>query len=633
MEENNPIKTLEKYWGFTAFRGSQETLVRAALENQDVLGLLPTGGGKSICFQVPAMMKQGICVVVSPLVALIQNQVDHLRQKGIKAIGLTGSLHFEALDHALDNCIYGNYKFLYLSPERLKQELVQERIAQMDVNLFVVDEAHCISQWGQDFRPAYLDCSILREIHPHAPFMALTATATPKVVTDIKHFLDLRAPIVVRDSFDRRNIAFSVIHQDDKQFPLKMLCTRLTTSGIIYVRNRKSTVQLARFLKEQGLTAAYYHGGIPEKEKKTNLHLWLTDKVQFMVATNAFGMGIDKPDVGLVVHYQIPDCIENYFQEAGRAGRNGLPAKAVLLTNSADEEQARKQFISVLPEVGFVKKCFKKLCNYFQIAYGEGSGETYSLNFNAFCTTYGLNTFHAYHTLQILDRHSVIALKEAFHKKTSLQFIVPKEELFKYMENNTPFVALIKTILRTYGGIFEFKTPINTFLLSKKGGMGEEKILNILKTLERDEIIALDQSTSDIEITFLVPREDDRTINIFAKTIKVQHDLKKRQLDAMLHYVKSKNTCRSKLLLRYFGEDLLKDCGHCDVCLQKKEGANRANVADQIKRVLLQKHATSKELEQLLDIDAPRLLSCLREMVEARQIKINMKNEYELVAL
>lgn len=633
MEAKNPLDILEKYWGFTRFKGSQQALVQAALDHRDALGLLPTGGGKSVCFQLPALMKKGICVVVSPLVALIQNQVDQLKKKGIKAIGLTGAIHFEALDHALDNCIYGNYKFLYLSPERLKQELVQERLAQMEVCLFVVDEAHCISQWGHDFRPAYLECSMLREIHPHVPLMALTATATPKVVQDMLHYLKLREPIIVKDSFQRHNIAFGVVEQDDKQFPLKRLCTTLSTSGIIYVRNRKATVQLAHYLEQQGLTAAHYHGGIPEKEKKTKLDMWLADKVQFMVATNAFGMGIDKPDVGLVVHYQIPDCMENYFQEAGRAGRDGKPAKAILLTNAADMAQAKKQFISVLPDVAFVKKCYKKLCNYFQVAYGEGSGEVYFLNFNSFCDTYGLNTFQTYNSLQILDRHSVLALNEAYHKKTSLQFIAPKNELFLYLETHVALMDAVKTLLRTYGGIFEFMTPVNTVLLSKKANLPEKKIWDTLHRLEQDGIIVLEEATSDMEITFLVPREDDRTINTFAKSIEAQHDLKKAQLQHMLGYVENSRSCRSRQVLHYFGEELKEDCGRCDVCLKKEGTKTTATRAADIKRALSEKSATSKQLEQLLDMDAPSLLACLKELVEAREIRVNMKNEYELVTL
>ena len=633
MSVEDPLKILEEYWGFTQFKGSQEALVQAALLNKDALGLLPTGGGKSVCFQVPALMKKGICVVVSPLVALIQNQVDQLKKRGIKAIGLTGSLNFDILDQALDNCIYGNYKFLYLSPERLKQDLVQERLSKMEVSLFVVDEAHCISQWGHDFRPAYLECSLLREIHPQVPLMALTATATPQVVEDMLHYLAMKSPVVIKDSFERHNIAFHVVRQDDKQFPLKTLCSQLTTSGIIYVRNRKSTVQLAHYLQQQGVTATSFHGGIPEQEKKTKLNDWLTDKVQFMVATNAFGMGIDKPDVGLVVHYQIPDCIENYFQEAGRAGRNGQPAKAVLLTNEADKAQAMNQFLSVLPEVSFVKKCYKKLCNYFQIAYGEGSGDTYSLNLNSFCATYHLNTFHVYNTLQILDRHSVIALNEAYHKKTSLQFIAKKDDLFLYMENNPSLKDSMKTLLRTYGGIFEFMTPINTLLLSKKANISENKMLGVLGILARDGLISLEEATNDLEITFLVPREDERTINPLAKSIEARHGLKKNQLKDMLRYVTCDRICRNKQLLEYFGEERKEDCGRCDVCSQKKGTVNKEKTMSDIKRALNGKNATSKQLGQLLNVDAPILLACLKDLVETREIKINSKNEYELVAL
>jgi ATP-dependent DNA helicase RecQ len=423
---NTPKDILTKYWGFDNFRGSQEEIINAILNGQDILGLLPTGGGKSLCFQVPAVMKEGICIVISPLIALIENQVDNLQKLGIKAIGLKGGLKFNEVDKLLDNCIYGSYKFLYLSPERLQQELVQERIKAMNVSLFVIDEAHCISQWGHDFRPAYLNCYILRELHSHPPIVALTATATKRVSDDIIKSLNLEKPYVVKDSFFRKNIGFEVVLTEDKNNHLKQYCQQIKQSTIVYVRSRRKAEEISKYLIKNGLTSTFYHGGIDHKAKTERLNLWLLDKVKVMVATNAFGMGIDKPDVALVIHYQIPDSLENYFQEAGRAGRNGALAKAILLTNTTDKLLVKKQFIEVLPDVNFIKFIYRKLNNFFQIGYGEFTEAVFSLNFNEFCSTYKLNSYLTYNALLTLDRNSVVSLSENFSKKITVKFKTDK---------------------------------------------------------------------------------------------------------------------------------------------------------------------------------------------------------------
>lgn len=372
----NITSVLQQYWGYDDFRGSQRKIIDTVISGQDVLALMPTGGGKSICYQVPALAMEGICIVVSPLVALIQDQVAQLKKRNIKAIALTGGIRSNEVNDLLDNCVFGNYKFLYLSPERLQQTVVRERIQQMNVNLIAIDEAHCISQWGNDFRPAYLECSILKELAPQTPMIALTATATPRVVDDIVENLELKEVRIFKDSFSRSNIAFKVKRSEDKLYQLKKYMEKVSGSGIVYVRSRKMSISLANFLVKNGVSASFYHGGIPKSDKEEKLNRWLNGKDRVMVATNAFGMGVDKPDVRLVVHYQIPDSLESYFQEAGRAGRDGEPSTAIILTSKEDADRAKQQFLSTLPDVSFVKTVYSKLNNYFQISYGELISET-----------------------------------------------------------------------------------------------------------------------------------------------------------------------------------------------------------------------------------------------------------------
>ena len=628
---SNPYEILEQYWGFTSFKDSQEKIINTALEGRDVLALLPTGGGKSICFQVPAMAQEGICIVVSPLIALIQNQVSNLKLLGIKAIGLTGSMNFDELNNQLDNCVYGGYKFLYISPERLGMELIQDRIRQMNVNLLVIDEAHCISQWGHDFRPAYLKCSILRELHPSVPFMALTATATSRVADDIVHTLDLIAPLIQKDSFSRQNISFKVLKEEDKRYWLKEYCSKLNTSGIVYVRTRRLAEEVSGYLLSCGISATYYHGGITEKEKKKKLEQWLENQTKVMVATNAFGMGIDKPDVALVIHYQIPDCLENYFQEAGRAGRDGSPAEAILITNKTDQAQVKKQFLDILPEVPFVKLVYNKLNNYLQIAYGEGSGHTYRLNFNEFCATYSFNSLLTYNVLRILDRNSVLALSTSFARKVTVHFTASKEHLFDYIERNPSLSDLVKIVLRTYGGIFEFETLINTLLISKKLNTDENTIIKGLEKLASEEIIDFKGSHSDLELTYLVPREDDSTINLFAKTLINQNKLKEEQVKEMLAYTDNDRICRSQQLLSYFGEIKTHPCGHCDVCTVLLHSDTEIDVIkQQILTLLISNPLNSRRIQNVLVSETSIALIALQELLEEGKIKLDDKNQYYL---
>lgn len=624
----NITSVLQQYWGYDDFRGSQRKIIDTVISGQDVLALMPTGGGKSICYQVPALAMEGICVVVSPLVALIQDQVAQLKNRNIKAIALTGGIRSNEVNDLLDNCVFGNYKFLYLSPERLQQTVVRERIQQMNVNLIAIDEAHCISQWGNDFRPAYLECSILKELAPQTPMIALTATATPRVVDDIVENLELKEVRIFKDSFSRSNIAFKVKRSEDKLYQLKKYMEKIPGSGIVYVRSRKMSISLANFLIKNGVSASFYHGGIPKSDKEEKLNRWLNGKDRVMVATNAFGMGVDKPDVRLVIHYQIPDSLESYFQEAGRAGRDGEPSTAIILTSKEDADRAKQQFLSTLPDVGFVKTVYSKLNNYFQISYGELISEPQAFKFNEFCSRYAFNPNMAFNALRILDQNSVLSLAENFKEKTTLQFVASKAEIFNYLDKNRKTAPIIQTILRTYGGITDYETKINLYMLSQKTGTGEERLKQLLQQLADDNIAEYYNHSSDLEITFLVPREDDHTINPFAKKIKDFNQVKVDNMAAMLGYIANQKRCRSVYLLNYFGEKSAEKCGTCDICTKKAKVSPPHDLEQKILELLEIRPHSSRQLERVTGTSEKELLNLLERLLENGLVSINIKNEY-----
>ncbi|ETN96299.1 RecQ family ATP-dependent DNA helicase [Zhouia amylolytica] len=629
----DPLTVLKQYWGFDSFRAAQEQVIKNLLDKHDTLALLPTGGGKSVCFQVPALVQEGICIVVSPLVALIQDQVNQLKNKNIKAIGLTGGLSYKEVDALLDNCIYGNYKFLYLSPERLQQELVQERIRQMPVNLIAIDEAHCISEWGHDFRPAYRNCVWLRETFPHIPIAALTASATAEVQEDIVQNLNLRAVQRVKSSFSRQNIAYMVFEEEDKRHKLSLILKKNKGSSIVYVTSRKATINFADFLNNQGIKATFYHGGISSDEKQNKLKLWLDNQIQVMVATNAFGMGIDKPDVRTVIHLNLPDSIENYYQESGRAGRDGKKSFAVILKNKADELQAEEQFVKVFPDSNFLKLLYKKLNNYFQIGYGEDREESFAFNFNEFCHIYQLNGLLTYNGLKTLDRQSIINFTESYRNKVILQFEVSSNRLFSYLDKYPKIETIVQAILRTYGGIFDLPTKINTILIAQKTASSEADVMQVLQQLHKDEIINLEAKNTDAEITFLVPREDDRVINVIAKDIKSQNKLKATKLKAVFDYCNTSDQCKSIQLLTYFGETNLQPCGICSYCITKKH--KRASnevldiVAEQIIKLLKEKPLSSRAINSQLTFREEYILSAIQILLEDEKIIVNERNEYQ----
>ncbi|MBO3098272.1 RecQ family ATP-dependent DNA helicase [Gelidibacter pelagius] len=630
---SHPIIILERYWHHTSFRPLQEEIIEAVLNNEDTFVLLPTGGGKSICFQVPALVKDGICIVVSPLIALMKDQVDQLKAKGIKAMAITSGIPYNTLDTLLDNCIYGNYKFLYLSPERLQQSLVQDRIQQMPVNLIAVDEAHCISQWGNDFRPAYKNINVLRQLHPSVNVIALTATAKPKVVQEIMTELDFMAPKVFQASFKRPNIAYMVLDTNDKHYKIEQILKKYPGTSIIYVRTRRATLEIHSFLESKGISATYYHGGISSKEKNAHLEQWTNNQKTVMVATTAFGMGIDKADVKTVIHINLPESLESYYQEAGRAGRNGEKAFAVILKNASDEQQLKHQFLSTLPSVDFIKQVYRKLCNYFQISYGEGHLTQHQFNFNVFCKTYGFPTSTAYNAVQILDSNSIISLSQQFNYQTKLQFLISSPALFGYLNTHKSFEPVIKAILRTYGGIFEHQLKINLNLVSEKSNVDENKVLNILQQLDKDGVVEFQHSNTDSELTFLQPREDDKTINRIASIIEQQQRLKENQIDAVIDYISDEKHCKSMMLLDYFGEKNSTPCGICSYCILQKPKAKTSSaksVSHEIILLLENQPLSSRALVEQMQHSEQEILETLKLMLANNILEITSNNSYKI---
>lgn len=622
---------LLKYWKHQSFRPLQKEIIDSVLEGQDTFALLPTGGGKSICFQVPAMMQDGICLVVSPLIALMKDQVANLQKRDIKAIALTGGIHTEEIIDLLDNCQFGNYKFLYLSPERLQSDWILERIKNLPINLIAIDEAHCVSQWGHDFRPAYLKISELKKYFPKIPFLTLTATATPRVVEDIKTELGLKDPKLFQQSFERKNIAYMVFEVEDKLYRVEQILKKNPQPSIIYVRNRKSCLNMSTQLQSLGFRATYYHGGLSAQEKDKNMQLWMSEQAQVIVATNAFGMGIDKDNVKTVIHTQLPENLENYYQESGRAGRNGEKAFSVLLFNNSDANQTEQQFISVLPDKKFLKTMFIKLCNYFQIAYGEGLDDSYSFKMNHFCHKYDFPTLKTYNALQFLNQQGIITMSQEFSEKVTMQFLIESKEVLRYMSLNPNDEEIILTILRTYPGIHEMKTPLNLSLIAKKSNHTEEQVTALLEKLKEKDIIEYKSKNNDATILFNEVREDDLTINRVSKYLEKQNKLKRDQLSSVLYYIKEDKTCKNRLVLDYFGEETKSNCGVCSFCITQKGKITEADaIADKILHLLKATALTSREIQNQIKLDAKDVILVLQELLENNHIIILANNKYTL---
>ena len=630
----HPIELLEHYWNFSEFKPQQEAIIEAVLANEDCIALLPTGGGKSICFQIPALIRDGICIVVSPLVALMQDQVNNLNAKGIKAMALTSGFSYDDIDRMLDNCVFGNYKFLYLSPERLQQDLVQQRIKQMNVNLIAVDEAHCISQWGHDFRPAYRDIKLLRTLHPSVNVIGLTASATSKVIDDISEQLDFISPQVFKTSFKRSNLAYLSLECQDKHFRTVQVLKKYSGTSIIYVRNRKATLEISSYLNKIGITSGYYHGGLNAKEKETQFGLWTSNTNQVIVATNAFGMGIDKANVQTVIHHSLPESLESYYQEAGRAGRNGEKAYAVILRNSSDETESKNKYLNSLPDINYLKNVYKRLCNYFQISYGEGVDSVHNFNFKLFCSTYKLPSLITYNALKILDQTSIISLEERFKNSAFIKIIIKNSALFNYLEKHPKQALVMKVILRSHEGLFDHTTEISIQEIINKTKLSETKVVELLSKLHKVEVIQFESSKTDAKITFIEPREDDKTIHRISKIIKQQQALKRRQLQSVFDYIKNDGICKSHKLLSYFEETDSLSCGICSSCLESSKNKPLTEKDVELIMSLLKKEElSSRKIEVLTTFESSKLANLLTELLERKLIEMTERNTYKLKAL
>lgn len=563
---------LKQYWGYSAFRDLQEDIIRSVYQGKDTLGLLPTGGGKSITFQVPALAKPGLCLVISPLIALMKDQVENLRKKGIKASLIVSGMSFHEIMINLDNaCFDKEMKFLYVSPERLQTSLFRERLSAMKINLIAVDEAHCISQWGYDFRPAYLNIAEIREYLRGVPILALTATATPDVVDDIQDKLKFKQKNVFQKSFERKKLTYSVKQTDTKINDFIDFCKKNKGTGVVYVRNRRKTVEMANMLIKNGISADFYHAGLSMSDRSRKQDNWKNNQTRIVVSTNAFGMGIDKPDVRFVVHMDLPDSLEAYFQEAGRAGRDELDAKALLLVDQSDRDQLIKNFEAAFPPLEVVKKVYHALGNYLKIPIGSGQGMDNLFSLEEFSKLYKFNPMVAYNALKLLDMDEYINLSEDVDNPSRIIFKANREDLYNFQIQHPKDDPFIKLLLRTYSGLFTEYVRIDEASLAKRTNLPEEKIVEWLRMLHKYEIIDYNEQKKGAVITYITPRLDSSNIVLSKEVYTVRKKRMQYRIEQVINYAFSHNKCRSQLLLMYFGDNNPYRCGKCDVCIQRNE--------------------------------------------------------------
>jgi len=627
-----PLEILQKYWKYDQFRTPQEAIINTVLEKKNVVVLLPTSGGKSICYQVPALISEGVCIVISPLIALIKDQVNSLIEKNIKAIALTSQLSQDEIVIAFDNLQFGGVKFLYLSPEKLQSNFIKEKIKQLNVSLIAIDEAHCISEWGHDFRPSYLELKILKELQPQASIIALTATATKKVLEDIQQHLELEDAVLYKNSFKRANLAFHIIKTEDVYGKLLQLLSKLKASVIVYTNNRKQTKEVSNFLKRNNFKSSFYHGGLSHDEKNEAFNNWMSDKTPIMVATNAFGMGIDKANVRAVIHINTPNSLENYIQEAGRAGRDGINSFSVLLTNTSILFETESKFIANMASIKFIKTIYFNLNQFYSISLGELPLESFNFSLQAFCSKYELNLLQTYNAIKILERENIILLDDNYSKKSTLKFSIGNKQLFDFLANNTTKAPLIQLLLRSYGGVFEHYTIINEFIIAKKLNIKKKEVIKNLKELHALGVLNYSHAETTSKLTFLVVREDDYTINRVSKNIEQQNNLKFEKLKSVIDFIENNKVCRTIQLLSYFDETITNPCEKCDVCLaNSSKKVPIKTVSEAIMDVLKKQALSSKELTTILNFSEDEILNSLKILLEKNKITITSQNKFKLI--
>ena len=612
------LSVLKKHWGYNEFRLSQEQIIHSVMSGKDTLALMPTGGGKSLTYQVPTLASEGLCIVVTPLIALMKDQVDRLHKMGISAIAIHSGMSYSQIDIALDNCVYGDTKFLYVSPERLATETFRLRVQRMNVRLLAVDEAHCISQWGYDFRPSYLQIAKIRQMIPDATVLALTASATEMVTADIMKHLGFTEPHIIRSSFARPNISFAVRHTDDKNEQLIRVINNVAGSGIIYMRSREGCEQLAELLRSKGFSASYYHAGLPHTERALRQEEWTSGKCRIMVATNAFGMGIDKADVRFVIHYTMCDSMESYYQEAGRAGRDGQRSYAVLMVSSDDENKITKRFEQEFPSLDTIRSVYEKICDFLQVAVGDGLYASMIFNIHELCRREKLYSGTVRAVMTLLEQNNFLTLTEEMENPARIMFCVSRDDLYKIRIDRNDLDHIIRTILRLYNGVFTEFRAIDENLIASTSGYTVEKVKELLKRMWQMRIIRYIPANSSPMIFFNEERLPTKDLFIAPETYSQRKKLMSERFDNMIAYAHQQSKCRSVVMQQYFGDTEASDCGVCDICLEKRRQRKQEqrSITEQIIQLLSNEPLSTREICREIKSE-PQIIAKTIEQLQA----------------